>query len=67
MSGVKITGLTDEHGYWEAWVSCGHAHAWVHRKHGSWQLDDPRRHVLPHIAEALQVRVRREERRRDRC
>lgn len=67
MNGIKITGLTDHNGYWEATVSSGSEVACVHRKHGSWQLDNPQRCVMPHVAEALQERVRREERRRGRA
>lgn len=70
---VTITCVhRDPDGYWRARVSAGGVTLNVHRRYGSWLAEvRPRpgvrhvelREVLPHVAAALQARVRPLERR----
>ena len=55
-----ITKLArSDEGYWTARVSSNGYAVEVDRKYGSWQTSTkPRREVLPHVAAALQEKVR---------
>jgi hypothetical protein len=62
---VEITDLSRERGYWTARVSIGRLMIEVDRRYGSWMevvgsggREVCRRELLPHVAAALQERVR---------
>ena len=66
---MKITNLTNAHGYWTATVHIGEQLRRVDRKHGSWQYNVSvlagntirmiRRDVRPTVAAELQRAVRK--------